>query len=243
MIGRAHFSTAERDTVPASASELRAAAEQARHDAAAQAAALMASAEQAAAELVAQAETLESEAAEQARQDAYLTAVDQGRASLDSAVRQWEAVEAQRVRNEAHRDEMAQRHRDATANAERARAELSHAVDTDGDVHELERLRLALATSESVPGLVGQQLERAENAHQRTTESVSQALEAVGDAWHTLERLKATEGLERPSCLPPPRDRFAEALAALARQDVLMEAASHDPRFNCARPSVPPVET
>ena len=201
MIGRRHFSTAaphEPDpvvsTTPATPEQLRGEAERALADAEREAIALRASAEEAADALIAEAERLEAEAAELARVHTYLVAVGEARDVLGRAVARWQVTSPSLEKLEARHTEVVNRHREAEARASKARKDLERLVAQDADLDVLQQARLDLATAESLPALVAQQLEQAEQTHQQAVQAVASDVESVRLAWCELRAPRGRRG-------------------------------------------------
>jgi hypothetical protein len=162
-----------------------------------------------AAQLIQRAEQLEAEQLERARQVAYLSAVEQERAGLATAVDQWkragEALDATTELRDAARSKLAE----ARERVRSTREALDALASADAPLDQLEAARLAVATSESLPGLVGPSVERAEAGVRDATEARKWAGVEVQRSWDALGRLgkEAREGIERPASVPDPEEQ------------------------------------
>jgi hypothetical protein len=188
--------------------QLRAEAERVTVAARVEATAITEAGEQEAARLIAQAEQLEAAQRERERELAYVNAVAQGHQDLAAAVDQWkragDALEAAGGQRDAARGKLSEA-RERVRSA-RELLEALTGAGADALLDELEAARLAVATSESLPGLVGPTVERAEAGVRDATEARKWAAVDVQRSWDALGRLgrEAREGVARPEAVPDP---------------------------------------
>ncbi|MGH9045178.1 MAG: hypothetical protein ACRDVP_10180 [Acidimicrobiales bacterium] len=173
-------------------------------------------------EIAAEAAATEAARAEQARQHAYLVAVEQGRTALDNAVRMHERAVADLDAARAEREHVRALVALAEQKVEAARAELSR-LATGDDLDVLEKQRIAVVSTESVPGLLAPRLERAQRVARAAQEALEAAVRAVRTTWDALGDLGARDGLQRPACLPKPPALPDTPVTRLARE--ILDAA------------------
>jgi hypothetical protein len=176
-----------------------------------------------AAQLTQRAEQLEAEQLERARQLAYLVAVEQERAGLATAIDAWKRAGDELEAATGQRDAARGKLSEARERGRSARENLDALTATDAPLDELEAARLAVATTESLPGLVGPAVERAEAGVRDATEARKWATVDVQRSWDALGRLgkEAREGIERPACVPDPEEQMWKDFEARMELSIL----------------------
>jgi hypothetical protein len=201
--GNTVFSVTENPSDPAA---LRQEAERVALAARVEATAITEAGEQEAARLIALAEQGEAVQRERERELTYINAVAQGHQDLATAVDVWkqagDTLEAATGQRDAARGKLSE----ARERVRNARQALDALTGADASLDELEAARVHVAGAESLPGLVGPSVEKAEAGVIDATEARKWAGVHVQECWDALGRLgkEARADCERPECVPDP---------------------------------------